>query len=425
MILRWLARAGLVGLLAWQGFEAVRISLYHRQFAAGVRAYASEDWRLAGERFDAARALRDADPLLWTWLGDASRPAFDAVRASGAPDAEARSWLERAWIGYAGAVVRSPMDTWSWTGIAEVLLREAEWEDERRGVDLTAIGRRAEGILDSRRAAALAAALLAVKLRPSGYQELDALAATYEQVGLEDEARETLTASARMMPAPSFHGWGSGKRLTPEAYERVLAALSDGASRVPVYDRSLVNLEIGAFARRQQDLRAALAFLEAAGRSALTVYERYQADSEGARVLAELGRDREALTLLERAHTAGLDEGDILVRLGTIEERLGKYDEACRDLQLALQRVPGSALRLLAARACQSAADTAAAERILRDGFVLPTDDMVMARALVDFYRATGRARSADGLVATWSERFPGRKEFTAWLEEGAVSSSP
>lgn len=425
MTSRWIVRALLVALLSWQTYVAVRATVYYRAYVAGVRAYGAGDWSGAAERFREALDQRDSDATTWAWLGDSARPAFEIARSRGARETELRAWLDRAFSGYAGAVLRAPVDAWSWSGLGEVLALESDWEDSRRGVDLATVTRRAEGILDARRAAALAASRLAVRLKPSGYQELDALAAAYGRAGMDDEARATLVRSARMMPVPSFHVWGERERFAPESYAVIAAALREGAARVPAYDRSLISLEIAIFARRQGDLTGALAFLGDAERAASTEYEQFQVDSETARVLAELGRDAEAVSRLDRARAAGLDPEDILVRLGTLQQRLGRNDQACGNLQHALQLTPNTNLRLAAAEACRAAGEVDSAERILRDGFVLPTDDMVVARALIEFYRRTGRERSADGLLRTWSEQFPGRSEFSLWLRELTGETTP
>jgi hypothetical protein len=57
-------------------------------------------------------------------------------------------------------------------------------------------------------------------------------------------------------------------------------------------------------------------------------------------------------------------------------------------------------------------------ERALREGFVLPTDNLALARALVDFYRRIGRTSTADNLLRTWARDNPGQDDLQKWATE-------
>jgi len=327
--------------------------------------------------------------------------------------------LSRAWQAYGGAVLRCPVESWSWTGVAATALGQAELRESQESVDLAESIETSYGSLDSWRAVALAAARIALRLAPNGVQELDTLASVYESMGDLAAAERTYVDSARMVPMASYHTWGAGRRLSPPLYEALLEALEEGIERAPAFERNKMNVEVAQFAMSNLDYETAVAHGRIAESQALDAYGVYEATWEQARALERLGRLEEALEALRRSR-ANLREPVALSRMqGDLESRCGRFENACVTLREALRHEPADdGLRVYAAEACEKAGEGALAEGILRDGFVLPTDSLAVARALIDFYRRDGRERTALYLLQTWAREHPDQQEFASWTAE-------
>lgn len=412
-----LRRAALVLLVAIQSWVAFRATVADARFLAGVRAYKAGEYEAASGHFESALEVREGDAWLWAWAGDSALSLYDARPRGDA--AASRGLLDRAWRGYAGAVLRCPADAWSWSGLAEVAVRRAKLRDLVEGVSLESLARRSQGILDPDRAIARSAAEFAVRLNPGGFAELDVLAAAYEVAGDVARASEAVVRSARMLPAPSFHTWGRRGRLPRSLYEAILEGLDVGIERAPEFERSLLHREAGRFAWEQGDPDSALRHFEASLTVATTDYARYEALQHKARVLEGTGRLEAALGVLREALRPGIGRPALVRRLGDIEFRLGRYEDACRDLREAVRDSPGdTGLRIEAARACEGAGNADLAERLLREGFVLPVENAPLARELLSFYARVGRRRTAEHLVRSWIRDFPERSEFQKWAAE-------
>ncbi|HEX6851534.1 MAG TPA: hypothetical protein VF139_09005 [Candidatus Polarisedimenticolaceae bacterium] len=412
-------RAACLLILALLGVRAWRVTMYDAEFRAAARAYDERRYRIALERFERALDLDPSDPLVWTWIGDAA----GAVRVNPPPggwtaDDEARL-LDRMWSAYAGAVLRLPCESWSWSGLADVALFRAGEIDADRGVDLDALERRARGELDPWRAAALGAAMIAVERKPSGFLELDVLAKVYESAGQSERARETYRASARRMPAPSLHEWGRGSRRLPDSLvDEVLLGLREGLTRAPRFDLSRLHLEVGRFALAHGRLAEARQDMEAAERAAATTHERYHALRGRAETAEAMGDLAGALAAWDGVVATGHETPGDLRQRGLVLQRSGRATDACVALRTASRSLEGDdALRVVAASACEQAGELVIAERLLRDGFVDPGDDPTMARALLDFYERTGKRRTAVNLAQSWARNHPERKDFEAWAE--------
>ena len=113
-------------------------------------------------------------------------------------------------------------------------------------------------------AIAVVTAKTAVERKPSGFLELDVLTRVYASTGQVDAARESIVRSARIMPSPSFHSWGSGRDLPESLYEATKTAMVAGLDRTPEFERSSLHLDIGRFAFDHGDLGGALAEMTAA-----------------------------------------------------------------------------------------------------------------------------------------------------------------
>ncbi len=418
-----LRRAALVLLVAIQAWVAYRATVADARFLAGVRAYRAGDFERASDRFDSALRVRDGDAWLWAWAGDSALSLHD-VRPPG-DAAAARAVLDRAWRGYAGAVLRCPTDAWSWSGLAEVAVRRAKLRDRAEGVSLEVLTRRSQGVLDPDRAIARVAAEVAVVLKPGGFAELDVLASAYEAAGEVPRATEAVVRSARMMPAPSFHTWGRRGRLPRDLYEAILEGLRAGIERAPEFEHSLLHREAGRFAWEQGDPNSALRHLDASLAAARTDYERYEALQHKAQVLEGTGRLEEALGVLQEALRPGIGRAGLVRRLGDVQFRLGRYEGACRDLRESVRDSPGDVgLRIQSARACERAGNAEVAERLLREGFVLTTENPVLARELLSFFERAGRRHTAEQLVRSWIRDFPERSDFQRWAAEIGEASS-
>ena len=178
-----------VALLAWRAW---RVTVYEGDIRRGARAYEAGEYRLSLEHFEKALARSDADPLAWTWIGDAAGALHKNPPTGGWERARETALLERMNAGYAGAVLRCPVDAWSWSGIADAALRRARSEDLGRGVRLGDFDLRSRRLLDPWRAIAVGAAQCAVDLKPAGYLEFLGLMAAARLVvtdsgGIQEE----------------------------------------------------------------------------------------------------------------------------------------------------------------------------------------------------------------------------------------------
>lgn len=418
--MRHLVRGAVLAALVAQAWCAVRLWDYESELGSAIAYYDERHRRRALDHIATAQAAWDSDAEVWSWEGDIATNLYKHPSEGGRSDGEAEAILRRAWRGYAGVVLRCPSDAWAWSGLGEVALERARRRDLKRTVDLAELDRRAQGILDAPHAIALAAARLALRIEPSGYQELDVLAKIYESTGELDRAQETYVQSARMMPAPSFHTWGTGNRMFRGLYDAILAGLKEGIEKAPQFDKAMLNLDVGRFARSQGDLDTALAYLAAARAAAKgDIFWTYHASSETAGVLEQLGRLPEAVEELKLAREKGYDRASVSQRLGLLESRLGRSEEACVDLRDALREIPRDVgLRIAAAQACEQAREYETTEQILKLGFASPTESLTLSRALLDFYRRLGRGRTAGNLARSWARDFPEQREFQQWAAE-------
>jgi len=418
---KWLLRVVIVGLVGLQAFCAVVATRYERRLHAGKLAYNDWDLEAALASFDEARRIDDSDADLWRLTGDVALDIRNSTASEDEPGA-ADAILTRAWEAYGGAVLRCPVESWSWTGVAAAALGQAELRESQEGVDLPESIEPHDGSLDPSRAVALAAAHVALRLAPSGVQELDTLAAVYESIGDLAAAERTYVESARMVPMASYHTWGAGRRLSRPLYEALLQALEEGIERAAPFERSMMNVEMAQFAMANLDYETAVTHGRIAEGQALDAYGVYEATWEQARALGRLGRFEEALEAVKRSR-ANLRDPIALSRMqGDLEARCGRFEEACVTLREALRHEPADgALRVSTAQACEKAGEGALAERILRDGFVLPTEDLRLARSLLEFYRREGREQTAQHLVRTWAREYPEQEEFVRWRDEQAV----
>ena len=414
---RWTLRVVLAAAVLAQGAAAWRTTAFEKHFRVAVRAYDAERFREALSEFVAARGLRDDDADIWEWTGDAAANLYRHPPRGGWDDHVADDLLTTAWGGYAGTVLRSPLNTWSWAGLAEVALDRAERRDLKEGVDFQEIDKRASGILDVWRGLALVSARTAVELKPSGFQELDVLTRVYTASGQLDAASESLMRSARIMPAPSLHTWGEGQRFVRPLYEAVLTAMRAGVERTPAFERSNLHLQIGRFAMSYEDYEPALTEMRAAVATVENENDRQYALRGVAQVLEAMGRLDEAIAAWTTLIDSGLSFPSDTRQRGVVLDRAGRKGEACRDLREALRsEASDRGLRAAAARACEEAGEIDTAERLLRDGFLLPTDDPVLARGLLAFYVRNDRVSTAEGLVRSWTRDYPDRAdEFHRW----------
>ena len=424
--MRWIVRIVLVLLLAVQAWRAVRATRVEALLETANTAYDDGDGPVALEAVKQALAIDDGPQAVWSWLGDTAAYVYRHPPAEGRPKAESDALAQLMWKGYAGAVLRCPVDSWSWSGLGEAAQREARRGDEAQAIGLEEIDRRGGGILNGKFAVALAAADIAVKLQPSGYPQLDGLARIYEVTGEVDKARETYVLSARMMPAPSAHAWGSGRRLYRALYDAILGGLREGLAQAPRFERSSLCLDIARFVRAHGELDTALEFLRAARQAADHPYWRFQCAWEMAGVLEESAHFPEAIEELRTAYALGMDRSAVTRRLGSIEMRLGRFPDACAHLSSAARDDEDDVgLSGEASRACEQAGEIDLAAELLEYAADDPTEDLVVARALLDFYRRVGRDRTAVGLLRAWRRDYPDQKEFENWANEAGVPATP
>jgi tetratricopeptide (TPR) repeat protein len=417
--LRWGFRAAGLVLVAGLGYDVYRAISFDLRMHTAEIDYRGGRYTAALSGFQSARRLHPSDPLVWAWIGDAADAEYRSPPAAGWDADRARRILASAWGGYAGAVLRSPTDTWSWSGLAETAILFAERRDADNGVDLAEIERRAGGRLDSWRGVAFVAAEIAVWLKPSGYQELDVLTHVYRSAGQVDRARDTAVRSARIMPAPSLHSWGEGEQLVGPLYDAIIGATLEGLRGTPAFERSGLHRDIGRFAMAQGDYGRALKEMRAALETADTTSERYLAGRGIAQVLEEMGRIDEAIAAWGEVLRSPLAVASDRRQRGIDLVRAKRNEEACADLREAMRDDPGDASqRRFAAASCESAGDLQTAERLLRDGFAVPTENPTLARALLDFYVRTGKTSTARGLLQSWVRDYPDHEEFQTWTRD-------
>lgn len=409
----------LVGILgvALLAVRAGIVTKYDVEFRRATRAYEAGDYRTALERFDRVREASDRDPAVWAWIGDSAGALVLNPPAGGWEPGREGQLLERMRSGYVGAVLRNPLDTWSWSGIADAALRAAIRGDALRRMDLRELERWKEGVLDPERAMALGAAWTAVELKPSGYVELDVLADALAAAGQSDQARDVVIRSAKMMPSPALHTWGGPrKKLSRGLYEGILAGMREGLNDAPVFDRSKFRLGIGRFALAQGDSATAIDEMRRAEEAAETTHDRYHALRGEAEALESAGRLEEAVRAWDAA--IALDFGPVADRRarGLALARIGRSAEACSDLQEALRDDRGDAsLRAKAALTCEEGGDPDTAVRLLREGFVDPTEDPALARGLLELLVRVGKTQTAATLARNWTRDYPDRKDFQEW----------
>jgi predicted Zn-dependent protease len=170
---------------------------------------------------------------------------------------------------------------------------------------------------------------------------------------------------------------------------------------------------------QQGDFDAALEEMRAAKATAGQAQELYHATRGEAQVLEALGRVDEAVAAWDAVIATGIAAPVDRRQRGTVLRRANRNADACRDLRESVRDEPGDeGLRLFASSTCEAAGEIETAERILRDGLVLPTDSPSRAKALIDFYARVGKWSSAQGLLATWTRDFPGREDFRQWADE-------
>ena len=405
-----------------QGYVAVQWTRFSLAFTSSRRYRDAGEYAAALDLMERAVHVRPESGRARAYVGDFAMRLFARPKTRRSPEEE-KAILDRAWAGYAGAVTVAPLDSWSWSGLAEVAAREAQREDRVNGVSLEVLDARSRGVLDPWRAIALGAAQLALVISPSGYEELDTLGLVYETAGEVELAADTYVRSARLMSAPSFHDWGTGRTFAAPIYDRLLKALIAGIAAAPTYDRSLLHLEVARFAREQGDLETAIAQARLAERMASGSFERYRATSELAVALA---RDdpRGAREAWRRAEETGFDPDVVALNLATLESRLGDMRDACANFRTVLRDDPQTeSLRIQASTSCEQAGEIDTAEQILSQGFVDPADAMPIAEALVSFLVRNGRVLTAKALVNQWLRDHPDRQEFRQWRER--VSTTP
>jgi Flp pilus assembly protein TadD len=218
------------------------------------------------------------------------------------------------------------------------------------------------------------------------------------------------------MPVTSFHAWGTGRELPAPLYQAVLAGLEEGIEKAPAFERSLLHVEVAWFARIHGDYETSIRHAEAGARGARSANGIYRSHWELAQTLREIGRFDDAIDAVKTARENMPDRAALARFQGSLEFRAGKMADACAHLREGLRHAPDDAgLRMQAAQACESAGEPRLAEQILREGFVLPTDNPALARAVLELYQREGRARLARYTLDRWIQEHPDREEFRRW----------
>jgi tetratricopeptide (TPR) repeat protein len=416
-------RIALIAALVLQAASTIRMTIFDVRYHGARIAYGADRYEDALKGFLSARAVRPADPVVWSYIGDSADAVYNDAPANGWPKAREAELTDLEWAGYAGAVVRAPFDTTSWGGLAETALRHAAQEDAAHGVDFAVLDRRSRGIVDPWRGMALVAAKIAMQLKPSGYREQDVLTRAYTSAGQLDEARASMLRSARMMPAPSFHTWGSGELVVKSLYDAIIVSMREGVRQSPGFERHQLQRDIARFAFMQGDLETALQEFDAAILSAPDIEQAYLPLRGKAEVLEAMSRWDAAVAAWDAVIDTGFAAPVDRRQRGLCLHRAHREKEACRDLRESVREEPDNRdLRILASSVCETAGDDMAAERLLREGFVLPVDDLVLARGLLDLCLRSGKRSTVEGLLGNWTRDYPQNVEIQRWAVELASS---
>ena len=409
-----------------QGWWAVRDVRYDRAMRSGILAYNGADVDVVREGFRTARELEDTDPYLWAWSGDAALYAFDYHSEGVEIDAAlGHELLEEAWGCYAASVARGPAYAWSWTGLSGVATRRAKLDSAREGLDLTRFAKLSRGEWDPYRALALAAGETARSLNPDGFLEMDVVAEVYASAGDRERAAELLVESASIMPAPSYHPWGVGRRLDGGLYGAILASLREGVARAPEFERSRLHVDVGRFARAQGDLGTALDEFERADEAADRPFRVYQARWEQSTVLQELGEFDRSIEATLGVIETGFAIDASRRRLAGLYRRAGRFPEAWAEYgRLRPEGRDAEAWRIAGSIACERAGNIDEAVRMLEEGLVNPARQTELARALIDLHVRAGRTRTAKMLLDRWVRADDdAAPRFLDWSEQIDVES--
>lgn len=416
--MKLVVRVVLVLAVLAQAWSAYRATDYDRAFREGRVAFGAADVDRVTGALEEAVAVDTADPYLWAWVGDAYMYVHDWHAAGEEMDRElSDALLDRAWTAYAASVARCPPYAWSWAGLAQVSVRKALMAERFEGVDLGRFSRTQEGLWDAHRGIALEAAYIATELKPYGFQELDVLAEVYAAAGMNDTAVELRDRSARLMPAASFHEWGN-QRLYGDHYVRLREALEAGVDRAPPFEQSLLNIEVGRFARLQGDLETALARFRAAEEVADNEYQASRGRWEQALCLREMGRFEEAIEAA-RSVTATPWWGAGARRLvASLHEAMGQHEDACVTIRRLYSETGDASFGRRGARSCEDAGDVMSAERLFESLVKDPPNQLDDARALIDFQIRQDRTRAATRRLEVWRRDYPDVAEFAVWESE-------
>src|SRR5262245_1431732 len=139
--MRRLLLAAVLALALAQAYAAVQWSRYAWVFTSARRLDGTGAYSEALERMERAVRIRPSVATARAEAGDIAQHALDDSRSVRSAEEE-RKLLRRAWAGYAGSVTVAPLDAWSWSGLAEVAIREAQRVDRLGGVSLNDIEER-------------------------------------------------------------------------------------------------------------------------------------------------------------------------------------------------------------------------------------------------------------------------------------------
>jgi tetratricopeptide (TPR) repeat protein len=418
---RWLVRAVLLVALAVQTYAAWETTSWVRLHRAALLADASGNAAAALEDFEEVASRPFTPHQAGAYLADAAQEVHDT--SSGLSASERARLLDVAWLGYGSTVLRCPADSWSWSGLAEVALARANALERGKSISLEDLDARSEGQLDPWRAVAFGAARLATELKPAGYQELDVLASVYQSMGDTTKAAETYAASAHMMPAPSFHAWGTLTLAPLDLYTMIASAIEDGIRAAPPYEASFLHLDYGRFVERNGNPAKALTEFGAARDAAENDYERFYGNYESARLLLAAKRLDEAAKSLSEARATHIADGALVPLQAALDDAKGDHASACVAWVEVVRSAPADAsARLAAASACERSGEPQLAERLLRDGITRPSEVPSLARELIALLVRQNRPSAARDLLRVWRRDDPAAASWIDTIEPPATT---
>lgn len=320
---------------------------------------------------------------------------YDRATAKSRSNAADAKVLSTAATDYFEAASLCPSSGSPWAGLGQVYLRAEEAADEARPAQE---GSRDAGWADVGMPGRVAVGMfrLATERTPQVYSFRDQLVFVFLELGLRDEALETVREAARAQPFFFAHGWSLNQ--FPEDLLRAFLEEARGAlDHAPMLDRGKHLLSLGRMEHRLGDLDRAAADLRLALTLPAPRIDHAEFAYYLARVQMDAGHYREAEVSLDIANTYPSFRMNVIEDKTRIAEKEGRFEEALQWLQEARRLQPANAWFCLEfARIARRIPSLDRAIEALRWAIIQQPSDPKPRIALVETYNEEGDAVEAD-----------------------------